>query len=211
MIDLLPILWPIKIKIQELDVRQRLVKPKWMPRFAPLQFWTRMQNVTPDETGYLPMVHSPEVVGSKEDITAETWKDDLRDEVDMLESNLQSHFRPRAPTFSSNPSHSVDLSRERSKLLHRHSLSSDHSTLHEDNLSPVHRPVRRLKCKVYMVGRLIRTVIERGLIVYGWGQMLSGLSIYYGMGRAQYINGILAHFISMPLFRSFEFDYLRLM
>jgi len=202
MIDLLPMLWPIKGKIQELNVMQRLGKPKWMPKFSPSRFWTLTQNVTPNETEYLPMIHSPEMVGSREDLTPEDCKDDLRDEVDMLESNYQAHFRPRAPTFSSNPSHSVDLSRERSKLLHRHSLGSDHSTLHEDHLSPVHRPVRRLQSRTYMVGRLIRTVVERGLIVYAWGQMLSGLSVYYGLGRAQYINGILAHFISRPLIKS---------
>jgi len=208
-IDLLPILWPIKRKIQELDVTQSLGKPKWMPKFLPLRFWTRTQNATPDETEYLPMIHSPEMVSSRENLTPEVWKDDLRDEVDMLESSHQTHFRPRASPFSSTHSHSVDLSRERSRLLHRHSLGSDHSTLHEDHPSLVHRPVRRLESRAYVVGRLIRTIVERGLIVYGWGQMLSGMSVYYGLGRAQYINGILAHFISTPLFKVFGFDYLR--
>lgn len=48
-------------------------------------------------------------------------------------------------------------------------------------------------------------VLERSLVPYAWGQALSGVCIYFGLGRTHYITGVVAHFISMCFYLLIKF------
>ncbi|CAG7846014.1 SubName: Full=Related to YTP1 {ECO:0000313/EMBL:CCA69256.1} [Serendipita indica DSM 11827] len=96
--------------------------------------------------------------------------------------------------FSSHNSH------KRPSHWKRHSINSDHSTLHDDH-HPHHATSRpSLRSRLLRLASHAIEVVERSLVVYAWGQILSGFTIYVGWGRAEYINGILAHFIKGSIF-----------
>jgi len=123
--------------------------------------------------------------------------DSPEDEVDML-GNVSKPSRNYVPPPMTN-----SMFRNQAKAYHntrhvaRHSLGSDHSTLRDEPPTPsTPEPHITWYQRLLSVVRILLMVLERGLIPYAWGQMLSGLSVYFGMGKTHYITGLMAHFIS---------------
>jgi hypothetical protein len=133
---------------------------------------------------------------------------DYMDEINMLESDMNvasSSYASRSRPIETEP-----------QLVKRHSTGSDHSTLHEEqrhhshqlldhhfNSPHNHGVIDSEKPKAgsrwNRIGRYFKAsykTLECALVVYGWGQILSGIIIYLGFGRSQWINGTLAHWIS---------------
>jgi hypothetical protein len=190
-IDLIP---SLKRRVESVD-RAAFLEPVKIPQW--LQTSSIVKRIYPwGRADYLPVVHPAEAmvlsdspqVASPTEYGDDEDEEDPRDEIDMLVSE-KTAFQPRH-----NPHN----------LVKRHSIGSDHSTLHDHEIQLPITPItpspptkgKSLAARLVESVQLIVMVVERSLVIYGWGQMLSGITIYVGFGRSQYINGILAHFIS---------------
>jgi hypothetical protein len=160
-------------------------------RFAPINKWAwkaralvtrKSQRTLPADEEYLP-------------ITQSTDKDDgTIDEIDML--NFTSNFDGQH-THTSNGITPWNLKGPKNhRHILRHSLGSDHSTLQDEPRTPSMEVQHTLSQRIIQVGKLSLMVLERSLVPYAWGQLLSGFVIYFGLGRTHYVTGVLAHFIS---------------
>ena len=122
--------------------------------------------------------------------------DGTLDEIDMLNSNGTFYEEHNSKSTSWTPKNS-----KRHRHIVQHSLGSDHSTLHEELPTPsTPKPRVTIPQRILIVGQFFLMILERCLVPYAWGQSLSGFSVYFGLGHTYYINGVLAHFISMYIF-----------
>ncbi|CAG8739057.1 9863_t:CDS:2, partial [Acaulospora colombiana] len=72
----------------------------------------------------------------------------------------------------------------------RHSIGSDHSTLHEHEIQLPITPItpsppkeaKSLAAKAVLLVQWVVMVVERSLVIYGWGQVLSEGSIFWWYG-----------------------------
>lgn len=71
---------------------------------------------------------------------------------------------------------------------------SSNDTLHDMD-DPIMHKVRKLPF-IHQSLRVVFGTLERGLVFAGYGQLLTGIVIYTGGCRGNYINGCLAHLIS---------------
>jgi hypothetical protein len=117
------------------------------------------------------------------------------DEIDML--NSTSNFDGQHTNATNSTGHWNPKVSENYLHVSRHSLGSDHSTLHDEPPRP-HAPelYRTTSQHITQVAKFCLLVLERSLVPYAWGQALSGFAIYFGLGRTHYVTGVLAHFIS---------------
>lgn len=79
----------------------------------------------------------------------------------------------------------------------RGSVHSD-DTLHETNQTPSWKNMSK-KAILKKIGRAVFGTAERALVFAGYMQVISGIVIYTGGCRENYINGCLAHLISEHL------------
>lgn len=128
---------------------------------------------------------------------------DNEDEIDMLNSAIKTRAQHTPPISSSTTVWSKsDTYFTKTRRHVRHSLGSDHSTLHDELPSTpvIPEPRRTIRQRLASIARNLVMILERSLVPYAWGQTLSGLVVYFGLGRTYYINGVLAHFIKGSIF-----------
>jgi hypothetical protein len=164
-------------------------------RFAPVNEWAwkaralvtrKSQHALPVDEEYLP-------------ITESTDKDDgTIDEIDMLHST-RNFDEQHAHTSNSITPWNLKGSKSHRHIT-RHSLGSDHSTLHDEPRTPPVELQPTLSRRIIQAGKFCLMVLERSLVPYAWGQALSGFVVYFGLGRTHYVTGVLAHFISKHIF-----------
>lgn len=89
--------------------------------------------------------------------------------------------------------------------VHRHTRNiSTISALSDDTL---HNPVQRSRTNShefegsslplkYRIGKILLATAERVLVILGFVQLVSGITVYSGICRGNYLNGCLAHLIS---------------
>ncbi|KAG8835532.1 hypothetical protein FRC17_002761 [Serendipita sp. 399] len=210
-IDIAPRWDIIRHKLQNPPLLRRLSMPKRLTSISlNLPFW-RSKNST--GTDYLPVSHSAEFLGQG-DLTSKplgTWGHVLTLEPEQMD------LLPNIPSSSSSgehsPSHTMAYSTaylgQAVEEFHGHrprhskafSLNSDNVTLHDDHHpSILPKPTKTLSSRLSALFSLMVAILSHSLVLYGWEQVMSGFTIYVGFGRAQYINGILAHFIKGSIF-----------
>ncbi|PVG02133.1 hypothetical protein CPB86DRAFT_780552 [Serendipita vermifera] len=196
-IDLVP---SLKRRVESVD-RAAFIDAIRVPKWVHSSSWIKRINPFGGHD-YLPVVHPTDTIALSPDSAQaspteyEEDEEDPRDEIDMLVSE-KTAFNRQSSSYHNHP-----------HLVKRHSIGSDHSTLHEHEIQLPITPItpsppkvaKSLAAKAVLLVQLVVMVVERSLVIYGWGQMLSGLTIYWGFGRSQYINGILAHFIKGSIF-----------
>ncbi|KAF8486682.1 hypothetical protein JB92DRAFT_2759549 [Gautieria morchelliformis] len=90
----------------------------------------------------------------------------------------------------------------------RDSMASNHSQETFDNLPPLMRVAShdshdshdRLRLIFYRSGRIAFATAERSLVILAFVQLLSGLIVYSGICRGNYLNGCMAHLIKGGIF-----------
>jgi hypothetical protein len=89
----------------------------------------------------------------------------------------------------------------------RDSMASNHSEETLDNIPPLMRVAShdshdshdRLRLMFYRFGCIAFATAERSLVILAFVQLLSGLTVYSGICRGNYLNGCMAHLISALL------------
>ncbi|KAG8810304.1 hypothetical protein FRC19_004631 [Serendipita sp. 401] len=214
LVDIAPRWDTIYHKLSSFRLNQRFRFPKrWMSVSVNLPLFWRPQ--TDSDTRYLPVSHSSELLAHDDGFSTskplDMWSQHLTmepEEVDMHPSTSSSgqhspsHIMGHSTSYLGHSAHAFHHSSgSRPRHSKAFSLSSDNATLHDDHHPYiVSKPAKTFTSRLLSIFNLSMAILTRTLVVYGWAQVMSGLTIYVGFGRAQYINGILAHFIKGSIF-----------